>query len=217
MAYCRKCGAILEEGTRFCAECGAPVEPGSGFGDGSPAKRRKPKKPFYKRWWFWLLALALIGALGGRGTSDSVTRQSPAPTAELQTAVPASTPEPSPAPTVRPTPTPTPAPTPVPTVEPTPEPKSGPADNEIRPEIKEFLDAYEACMNEYADFMKKYMSADPMSMIGMMGDYYSILERYTEFVDKIDALDESELTGAELAYYLEVTGRVSQKLLGAVW
>jgi hypothetical protein len=44
-------------------------------------------------------------------------------------------------------------------------------------------------------------------------DYYSILARYTESAEKIDAFDESELTNAELAYYLEVTNRVSQKLL----
>ena len=31
--------------------------------------------------------------------------------------------------------------------------------------------------------------------------------------EKIAALDQNELTKAELAYYLEVTGRVNQKLL----
>ena len=93
------------------------------------------------------------------------------------------------------------------------EPQTAAAGNEIRPEVKEFLDAYEACMDEYVDFMQKYMNADPSSMVPMMGDYYSILARYTEFAEKIDAFDESELTNAELAYYLEVTNRVSQKLL----
>ena len=93
------------------------------------------------------------------------------------------------------------------------EPQTAAAGNEIRPEVKEFLDAYEACMDEYVDFMQKYMNADPSSMVPMMEDYYSILARYTEFVEKIDAFDESELTNAELAYYLEVTNRVSQKLL----
>ena len=47
----------------------------------------------------------------------------------------------------------------------------------------------------------------------MMGDYCSILAVYTEFAEKMDAFDESELTGAELAYYTQVTSRVSQKLL----
>ena len=87
------------------------------------------------------------------------------------------------------------------------------AESEIRPEVKEFLDAYEACMDEYVEFMQKYMNADPTSMVSMMSDYYSILTRYTEFAEKMDAFDESELTNAELAYYIEVTSRVSQKLL----
>ena len=99
--------------------------------------------------------------------------------------------------------------------EPAPAPQAAVPENEIRPEVKEFLDAYEACMDEYVDFVQKYMNADPSSMVSMMGDYYSILARYTAFAEKIDALDESELTNAELAYYLEVTGRVSQKLLRA--
>ena len=68
-------------------------------------------------------------------------------------------------------------------------------------------------MDEYVDFMQKYSKADPGSMVSMMGDYYGILARYTEFAEKIDAMDESELTNAELAYYIDVTGRVSKKLL----
>ena len=68
-------------------------------------------------------------------------------------------------------------------------------------------------MDEYVDFTQRYMNAAPAEMASMMGDYYRILARYTEFAEKIDALDESALTNAELAYYLEVTGRVSQKLL----
>ena len=61
--------------------------------------------------------------------------------------------------------------------------------------------------------MQHYMNDESDSTLSMMGDYYRILRRYTEFAEKIDAFDESELTNAELAYYLEVTNRVSQKLL----
>ena len=68
-------------------------------------------------------------------------------------------------------------------------------------------------MDEYVEFMQKYMKADPNEMMKMMGDYYSILARYTEFTEKLERLDESQLTNAELAYYIEVTGRVSRKLL----
>ena len=47
----------------------------------------------------------------------------------------------------------------------------------------------------------------------MMGDYASFMSRYADFAEKLDAMDESELTNAELAYYMEVTSRCSQKLL----
>ena len=85
----------------------------------------------------------------------------------------------------------------------------------IRPEVKEALDSYEAYMDEYIDFMERYKAADAADMVAMMGDYTDMLLLYSEFAEKIDALGESELTNAELAYYLEVTNRVSQKLLSA--
>ena len=95
-----------------------------------------------------------------------------------------------------------------------PEPEEpAPEADGIRPEVKEFLDAYEACMDEYADFMQKYLNADANSIVSLMGDYYRILASYNEYAEKIEALDQNELTKAELAYYLEVTGRVNQKLL----
>jgi hypothetical protein len=61
--------------------------------------------------------------------------------------------------------------------------------------------------------MQRYNSASQTDLAAMMGDYASFLNRYAEFSEKIDAMDESELTTAETAYYLEVTSRVSQKLL----
>lgn len=204
MAYCKECGAALQEGTKFCTQCGAPAESGPVRTVNTPPEiyptkpARSGKKPFYKKWWFWVLVLLVVGSLGGGAGSRSKS----APERSLPTAATA-------APTPRPTAKPTPKPTPVPTATPAP----APAETEIRPEVKAFLDSYEACMDEYVAFMEKYMNADTDDMLSMMGDYYSILSRYTEFSDAIDQLDESELTNAELAYYLEVTTRVEQKLL----
>ena len=210
MAYCRQCGAPLQEGTKFCAECGAPAA-GAPIRTAVPQiaypaeKPRKRRKSIFGRWWFWVLALIVIEVLAGRSgvqlPTDPLARQ----TAPAVTSAPRTTPKPAAGQTA--------APTAEPAAEPTPEPKAAVSDNEIRPEVKEFLDAYEACMDEYVDFMQKYLNADSTSAVAMLGDYYGILARYTEFAEKLDTFDESELNNAELAYYLEVTGRVSRKLL----
>ena len=202
MTYCRKCGSPLEEGTRFCPNCGSPADAlpaAERPRTGATERQGKRKRPLYKKWWFWVLVLALAGSVfASRGTRNAA-KTSPERTAPSVTAA-----------VVEPTTAPTQAPTAVPTEPPE---ETGPAEEEIRPEVREFLDAYEACMNEYVEFMRKYMNSDPASTASMIGDYYSILSRYTQFAEKIDALDESQLTNAELAYYLEVTGRVNKALL----
>ena len=205
MAYCRDCGALLQEGTKYCSACGAPAEnrpvraiaPPVEYPVQRPMKRRKP---LLARWWFWALVLIAAAAFtlknGGLPDALKVLQRESAPV--TATAKPAQHS----------------AETPVPSAE-AAQNTPAPAQSEIRPEVKEFLDAYEACMDEYVAFMQKYASADPADTLSMLGDYYSILARYNDFAEKIDAVDEDELTSAELAYYIEVTSRVSMKLLSA--
>ena len=85
--------------------------------------------------------------------------------------------------------------------------------SDIRPEFKEMMDGYESFMDEYIAFMQN-MSSDPSEMDAFT-DYMDFLSKYSEWAQKIDDVDDSELTDAELNYYLEVTNRVTQKLLSA--
>ncbi|MBQ1468760.1 MAG: hypothetical protein IIZ27_09820 [Solobacterium sp.] len=123
------------------------------------------------------------------------------------------TPEPTPTPTPEPTPTPTPTPepTPAPTPEPTPTPEvkaSG-----IRPEFKEMMDSYEAFIDEYIEFMETYESSQ--NQTGLMLQYMNYMGKLLEFQEKIDEVDESELTDEEAMYYAQVSLRCSEKLIKA--
>ncbi len=78
------------------------------------------------------------------------------------------------------------------------------------------LDSYEAFMDEYIAFMQRYTSEDTENAASMLSDYYKLLTRYDEFVEKLDALEEDDLTTEEWLYYFEVVNRVNQKLLALV-
>ena len=82
----------------------------------------------------------------------------------------------------------------------------------VDPDLKAFLDSYEAYVDEYVDFMKKY-NADPNNMINMLGEYTEIMAKYEDFAKKIDQYDSKTMSNADAAYYLEVTTRCSQKML----
>ena len=81
----------------------------------------------------------------------------------------------------------------------------------MRPEFKEAMDSYEDFMNDYCDFMKKYNQSP--TDLSLLADYTSYMSKYAETMKKIEAIDESELSDAELNYYLEVTGRVTEKIV----
>lgn len=86
--FCKNCGKEIESGAKFCQECGAPVQepaqPQVGPEIIPEAKPKKTKKPFYKRWWFWVIVVILVlGSCGQAGTKqsqDTEPTEKPTPT-----------------------------------------------------------------------------------------------------------------------------------------
>ena len=74
---------------------------------------------------------------------------------------------------------------------------------------RQVLSDYEAFMNKYVDFMKKYKNSSDTS--SMLADYSKLMKEYADWTQKIGNM-KSDLSGDDLSYYLEVTGRVSKKL-----
>lgn len=58
---CKTCGAEMASNAKSCPQCGA-----------------KNKKPIYKKWWFWVLLVAIIGGIIG-GSSGSKDKPSAPP------------------------------------------------------------------------------------------------------------------------------------------
>lgn len=84
------------------------------------------------------------------------------------------------------------------------------ADAGVTPEFKATMDSYEAFMNEYVAFMVTYENSD--NTIAMLGDLASLMETEVEWLNTIDAIDETELSDADYAYYIAVTARVTQMM-----
>lgn len=77
-------------------------------------------------------------------------------------------------------------------------------------DFRAMMDGYEQFMNSYVEFMKKYESSDDTA--SMLADYGSMMQQYSDWSQKFDSVDENSLSAEDQAYYLEVQGRVLQKL-----
>ena len=75
-------------------------------------------------------------------------------------------------------------------------------------QFKQTMDDYEAFFDSYCELMKNY-NDDPVSY---MDEYAEMMQKYAVVMEELDEIDEDELTDEELAYYLEVMGRINQKL-----
>ena len=90
------------------------------------------------------------------------------------------------------------------------EAQEGESTDDLDPEFKEMMDSYEAFFDEYIAFMEKYKeNPTDMSLLSELSD---MLTKEAEMLKEMEGLDQSEMSAAELAYYLEVTGRIYEKL-----
>lgn len=65
------------------------------------------------------------------------------------------------------------------------------------------MDSYEDFFDEYVAFMEKYSESDDTA--SMLADYSSYMAQYAETMEKMESIDEDELTTAEAAYYTKVS------------
>lgn len=86
------------------------------------------------------------------------------------------------------------------------------AQSGIRPDFQQAMDSYEAFVNEYCEFMKKYSESNQTDL-QMIADYTSYLSKYAEFAKDFEAWNSDDMTNEELAYYLDVQNRVAKKML----
>ena len=81
----------------------------------------------------------------------------------------------------------------------------------VTPELKEFLDQHEKCIDEYCNFMESFdaNSSDPMAIL----KYSSLMQEYLDFAEKAEAYDEKEMTNEDLKYYIDVIARIEKRML----
>ena len=81
----------------------------------------------------------------------------------------------------------------------------------IRADFKSAMDSYEKFFDEYVAIMKKY--ANNPSDMSILSDYTKYMGKYTKMMDDFEKWESEDMNAAETAYYLEVQGRITKKLL----
>lgn len=89
------------------------------------------------------------------------------------------------------------------------------ASGQVTPELKSFLDSYEAFVDQYVELAKKYQ-ANP-SDLNLLSEYSDYLTKLSDFEKQANAYDQSESTmsTADYNYYIDSMARIQKKLLAA--
>ncbi len=85
-------------------------------------------------------------------------------------------------------------------------------EGEISKEFKAAMDSYEAFMEEYIDFMKKYTNSNGTDF-SLLSEYSKYMSKYADVCRDFEKWKSEDINTKELAYYMEVQTRVNQKLL----
>lgn len=83
----------------------------------------------------------------------------------------------------------------------------------IRPEFQEAMDSYLKFYEEYAAFIRTY--SEQGAPAEMLPEYLRFLQTSQETMEKLDQIDDGELSDAELNLYLETTLKIQQLLMEA--
>lgn len=81
----------------------------------------------------------------------------------------------------------------------------------MRPEFKSAMDSYEAFYDEYCEFMVEF-NENP-SDTKLLTKYADMMSKLYEINGAFEEWDEDEMNDVELKYYMEVSGRITEKLL----
>lgn len=79
------------------------------------------------------------------------------------------------------------------------------------------MDSYEDFFDDYIDLMEMYSdpNADYLTMLNNLDQIYQMIEDYPTMLAAVQAIDYNSLSAADYAYYMEVIGRITQKLIAA--
>lgn len=83
----------------------------------------------------------------------------------------------------------------------------------VSQEFKDAMDSYEKYFDEYVELMQKM--ADNPDDLSIFMEYADFIGQYNDMMEKFNALEDSEMTDSERAYYIEVQARINAKLLAA--
>ena len=75
------------------------------------------------------------------------------------------------------------------------------------------MDQYEAFFDSYIAFLNQIENSG--NVVSLYADYFDMLNKYAETMEKMEGIDANSLSAADQAYYIEVTSRITEKLLKA--